>query len=148
MILRHDILTVRPEDADAAAATSALDQLRSVADEEIVGLDCGGTGGSIALPRAVVELLRAVLPALARGDELSVVSSRRSLTTQQAADMLGVSRPFVVKEIDRGHLPARRVGTHRRVLFGDLLAYQRRLDADRQRALDELAALDAEMGLD
>ena len=69
------------------------------------------------------------------------------LTTQRVADLLGVSRPFVVKEIDENRLPARKIGTHRRVLFQDLMAYKKRIDAERQRALDELSALDEELGL-
>ena len=74
-------------------------------------------------------------------------ASEQMLTTQQVADALGVSRPFVVKLIDAGELPASRVGTHRRVRVGDVEAYRHgRLEKSRA-AMDELVALTEEMGL-
>lgn len=69
------------------------------------------------------------------------------LTTQQAADVLNVSPPFVVELIDQGKLPARKVGTDRRVLLHDLIAFKQAMERDRLAVLDQLTTLDQELGL-
>ncbi len=100
------------------------------------------------LPAPAAELLLRLLDEMAQGNAVTLIPMHAELTTQQAADFLGVSRPFVIKEIEEGRLPARRVGTHRRVLFRDLLDYRARKRADQQHALDELTRLSQEMGLE
>jgi len=70
------------------------------------------------------------------------------LTTQEAADLLNVSRPFLVGLLESGQLPHHKVGTHRRVRFADLMIYRRRRDAESEAALRELAALSQDMKLD
>ncbi|MCA9272833.1 MAG: excisionase family DNA-binding protein [Phycisphaerales bacterium] len=102
---------------------------------------------TVEIPAAAAELLVRLLSEMARGNAVTLIPIHAELTTQRVADLLGVSRPFVVKEIDENRLPARKIGTHRRVLFQDLMAYKKRIDAERQRALDELSALDEELGL-
>jgi excisionase family DNA binding protein len=84
---------------------------------------------------------------MAQGHAVTLIPMHAELTTQQAADFLGVSRPFVIKEIEEGRLAARKVGTHRRVLFNDLLNYRRTLDEKADRAMDRLAELDQQLGL-
>lgn len=103
---------------------------------------------SIEIPAPAAELLVRLLSEMAQGHAVTLIPIDAELTTQKAADLLGVSRPFIVKEIEAGHLPARKVGTHRRILFKDLMAYKHRTDAERQKSLDELAALDRELGLE
>ncbi len=75
------------------------------------------------------------------------MAAHSELTTQQAADVLNVSHPFVVKLIDQGKLPARKVGTDRRVLLHDLIAFKQAMERDRLAALDQLTTLDQELGL-
>ena len=86
---------------------------------------------AIVLPLAVMRLLLYVLDEMANGNGVALVSLQAELTTQQAADMLNVSRPILVRLIDEGRLPHRMVGTHRRVRVDDLLAYQYRVEAER-----------------
>ena len=88
-----------------------------------------------------VALLRALVGESGNGD------AEKLLSTQQVADILGVSRPFVVKLIDGGQLPARLVGTHRRVRVNDLETYQYQRRQQSRVAMDELVALTEEMGL-
>ncbi|HXH55730.1 helix-turn-helix domain-containing protein [Iamia sp.] len=87
------------------------------------------------------------LQAAASGSSVDVTALSPELTTGQAADLLGVSRPTVVALVDKGTLPASRVGTHRRIRTSDLLAYRERSRRDRRAALDEVIEVSDELGL-
>jgi len=82
------------------------------------------------------------------GRPVAVVPAKQELTTVEAANFLNVSRPFVIKEIESGHLPYRKVGTHRRVALEDLLAYAQEMRANQEKALERLADNARELGLD
>ncbi|TVR48237.1 MAG: helix-turn-helix domain-containing protein [Planctomycetota bacterium] len=94
----------------------------------------------ITIPAAAVRLLVDLLAAMAEGNAVTVMPIHAELTTQQAADLLGVSRPFIIKLIKEGHLPHHMVGTHRRVLFKDLMSYKKDQQVRQMKALEELAA--------
>ncbi|MDB6106025.1 MAG: plasmid-related protein [Gammaproteobacteria bacterium] len=101
----------------------------------------------VILPAAVVRLLGALLTELAKGNAVTLMPHHAELTTQEAADLLNVSRPFLVGLLENGQLPHHKVGTHRRVRFADLMTYKRRRDAEAESALRELAALSQDMKL-
>ena len=102
----------------------------------------------LVLPAAVVRLLGALLTELAKGNAVTLMPHHAELTTQEAADLLNVSRPFLVSLLEDGQLPFHKVGTHRRVRFSDLMIYKRRRDAESEEALREIAAISQELKLD
>ncbi|MFI5960520.1 excisionase family DNA-binding protein [Cryptosporangium sp. NPDC051539] len=102
----------------------------------------------LVVPRPAVELLARILAHMASGQSVAVVPEHAELTTQQAADLLNVSRPYLIGLLDAGEIEYRKVGTHRRIFAGSLLAYKHRDDGRRRTAADELAVLTQEMGLE
>lgn len=104
-------------------------------------------GKTVDLPATAVRLLREILEHMARGNAVTLLPVQAELTTQQAADLLNVSRTHLVQLLDERRIPHRVVGTHRRVRAEDVLAYRLSVDRARREALDQLTALDQEMGL-
>ncbi len=92
----------------------------------------------IELPAGAVELLAQVLEAMAAGQGVTLIPESAELTTVQAADVLNVSRPYLIKLLDRGAIPHRKVGRHRRIRMEDIVAYKDAIDRERERALDRL----------
>jgi excisionase family DNA binding protein len=94
----------------------------------------------IELPAGAVTLLMDILDAMASGQVLTLISENAELTTMQAADILNVSRPFLIKLLEEGQIPYRKVGKHRRIRTEDMLNYRRAIDQKREAALDQLVA--------
>jgi len=134
-------------------AQAALRQLSSLteagtATESVRVQAEGGTGKkSVTVPRQAFELFLEILGQMANGNAVTILPLHAELTTQQAADLLNVSRPYFVQLLEENALPYRRVGTHRRVLASDVLAYKRRDEAQRREILAELAAEAQKHGL-
>ena len=101
----------------------------------------------ISIPPGAVRLFLDILTQLGQGRAVTIVPGKVELTTQEVADYLNVSRPYVVKLIESGKLPARLVGTRRRVSFADLINFDEEDRKTRRAALDELARIDQELKL-
>ena len=125
--------------------TEALDHSRAAA---ITLTTDDGQHPTVEVPPAALKLIGQLLGALSEGKPISIVPSSQELSTVEAAHFLNVSRPFVIKEIEAKRLPHRRVGTHRRVAFEDLLAYARKMREQQQGALERMAENARELGLD
>lgn len=96
----------------------------------------------------IIEMLDFILENMSEGKAVSIVPTDQEVTTQMAADMLNVSRPYVVKLLEEGELPYRKVGRHRRIKLRDVQHYDKKMQKIQQESLDELAKLSQEMGLD
>ncbi|HET6248347.1 MAG TPA: excisionase family DNA-binding protein [Tepidisphaeraceae bacterium] len=134
----HD--PVVPTKAQVQLASESGRRLARYAQRNLKLQIAGEHGEAITLPAPAVRLLVRLLSEMAAGNAVTLVPVHAELTTQQAAGALGVSRPFLVKLLDEGEIPSRKVGTHRRVLFSDLMVFKKKNHQQRLKALDELAA--------
>ncbi len=142
-LLQNRPQTVSPSEADSAAARDSsrkLAPLLATKRRLRVVPDGGKPEEAIVLPAPALELLLSILTEMASGNAVTLIPIHAELTTQAAADLLNVSRPYVVELLEKGEIPHRKVGTHRRILFRDLLDYKQRSDAKRKQALDALVA--------
>ena len=134
-----------------ATAQKALRKLnRALAGDTDLGevdVITEGTNEPIRLRRDVAELLREILANTAAGRTVSIVPTSAELTTQQAADLLNVSRPHVVKLLDQGILKGHKVGTHRRLYASDVQDFKHRRALEQRAAADKLAILSDDLGL-
>lgn len=104
-------------------------------------------GDTTELPAEVYRVLREVVEAMSRGQAITVAPHDQALTTQEAADLLGISRPTFIKLLERGEIEYTQPGRHRRVMLRDVLAYQRRSRGSTADALQELTDISEEAGL-
>ncbi|OGI30564.1 MAG: hypothetical protein A2287_10110 [Candidatus Melainabacteria bacterium RIFOXYA12_FULL_32_12] len=104
-------------------------------------------GHKINIPCSLLPLLKKMIETLGNGDALTVIPVHKELTTQQAAEVLNVSRPFLIKLLETGEIPFIKVGKHRRISMQDLIEYKNKRDKVREENLDELARLSQETGL-
>jgi excisionase family DNA binding protein len=146
--------TVKPSslsDADKRAALAARRALAELSDHGSLHIEAEASNGShtsFNLPAAAVRLLTDLLGHLGDGRTVSVTPDNAELTTRQAADLLNVSRPHLVKLIGEGALPHHMVGTHHRLLLQDVMAYKAKRHQETGKAMDELAAEAQELGMD
>jgi excisionase family DNA binding protein len=133
-----------PEDASRLA--KALPAVGSVAPVSSGGALLGN-GSTIELPPSVFSFLLTILQDMAGGNSIFIASTDAELTTQQAADLLNVSRPFFIALLERGELPYRTVGRYRRVKFKDVLNYQSRLGKSEDAAVEEMIKHSQQLGM-
>ena len=153
-VLLDDIpASAAPSDEDRRVARESAQRLSRLASKRrrrpltVHIQPDGGASEPIEIPYSVFQLLQRILAEMAQGNAVMLLPLHAELTTQQAADLLNVSRPFLIAQLEQGAIPFRKVGTHRRLLLEDVLSYKRRIDAARQQALDELTSQAEELGL-
>jgi excisionase family DNA binding protein len=145
------MIMLRKEEAQVPLAISETDQ-RQVLElyqkiqksrAKLVGPD----GKTQSLPVSLYEFLVKLIADLCEGQSVAIVQNDAQLTTVEGARMLGVSRQFLIKLLERGEIPHHMVGTHRRIYVRDLLAYKAKRDSSRRKILDDLTRAEAEDGL-
>ena len=107
-----------------------------------------GKHPTVELPPSALKLIGQLLGAMSEGRPIVLMPTEQELTTVEAANLLNVSRPFVIKEMDSGRLPHRKVGSHRRIALEDVLAYAQKMQTTQASALDRMAENAHELGLD
>lgn len=126
-----------PEDpSDLARFARGLAEVQAPTRARLVGPD----GSEIEIPEDLYDVLRDVVEALSQGVAISIAPHNTMLTTQEAADLLNISRPTLVRLLTEDEIPYTMRGRHRRVLLRDILVYQERTRAERRQALDQMAA--------
>ncbi|MEM8639190.1 MAG: helix-turn-helix domain-containing protein [Cyanobacteria bacterium P01_G01_bin.54] len=141
--------TISPTPADAELARESGRQLLRLLNEHLVANHSSSirlcvqtdieTTEMVVIPSSALRLLTDILTQMALGNSVTLMPIHAELTTQQAADLLNVSRPFLIGLLDEGKIPYRKVGTHRRIRFDDLMAYKQEIDQQRLTALEALA---------
>ena len=151
-MISKPIASIDPGDVDTEVAGRAArrisDYLSGHPGEDLIEAR-GEVGGEDALviPRPTVVMLAQVLGLLASGHGVQIIPKDAELTTQQAADVLNVSRPYLIGLLESGQIPFRKVGRHRRITFEALMEYKRQDVLTRRAAADDLADLSQELGL-
>ncbi len=151
-LILEQLETVSPTEAEANLARDssrrlATHKLGRRSSVRIQLFDDGEVAEIVDVPASALRLFVHLLAEMSQGNAVTLIPTHAELTTQQAADLLNISRPFLVKLLDEGRIPCRTVGKYRRVRFNDLMAYKRRDDETRSKVLDRLTAEAQELGL-
>jgi excisionase family DNA binding protein len=145
------ISSIKPGDVDAEIACRTArrirDYLASHLDEDPIEILVEAGDEVLVVPRAGAALLAQVMDTLARGQGVAVIPSEAQLTTQQAAEMLNVSRPYLIGLLESGKIEYSKVGRHRRIRFEALMEYKRHADQRSRAAADKMADLSQELDL-
>jgi excisionase family DNA binding protein len=140
-----------PSESDARLALESSRQISRLIDEtgelRLAVQSGDDSGQDIPIPAPAARLLADVLTEMAKGNAVALMPVHAELTTQQAADVLNVSRPFLINLLEEGKIPYRKVGTHRRILVSDVIAYKQKVDKGRLKTLEELAAQAQELDM-
>ena len=151
-VISENFESVAPTEAEAQLARESSRQLArhklGRRSSVRIGLvDDGETTEIVAVPASAARLFVHLLTEMSQGNSVTLIPSHAELSTQQAAELLNVSRPYLVKLLEEGKIPFRSVGKFRRVRFDDLMAYKRKDDKARAKILDQLTAEAQELGM-
>ncbi|WP_375192367.1 excisionase family DNA-binding protein [Marinobacter sp.] len=139
-----------PTQAEMEQAKISSRTLSKYANADRVQMSLRGSNGEtdeLVLPGHVIQILLDVLSEMSRGNAISLIPHHQELSTQEAANLLNVSRPYLVGLLEKGDIPFRKVGAHRRVLLTDVLTYKESIDRQRRETLAELTALSQSEGM-
>lgn len=150
-ISSEHLASVTPNDADALLAGKTRKRLAAILKEKsaypVQLLNEEESDDPLEIPAPAVRLLVEILDEMAKGHAVALVPVQEEISTQQAADILGVSRPYFVQLLENGEISFRKVGTRRRIRLQDVMSYKRNLYNKRLQTLDELTDYEQELGL-
>ena len=129
---------------DQRIARTSVNKLRKASQKlsqnrKSVEITLGGSEESLRLPGKALDLLSTILSNMAAGKSMAIILSDATIGTQEAADYLEVSRPYIVRLLENGAIPFSKVGTHRRIKVNDLVAYQKKMKSTRRKQLNFLS---------
>jgi excisionase family DNA binding protein len=146
---------VTPTEEDTTLAETSSQKLASYVHNPDVAMTIGvlqegSLGETVVIPSGAFRLLVEILTQMAQGNAVTLIPVHAELTTQEAADLLNISRPYFVGLLEAGEIPYRKVGLRRRIRYQDLVAYKEQIDLARMKDLEELAqqVQDLNMGYD
>ncbi len=146
---KSSVTPILPSAADAEAARELAENLtQRLRSGSVIRLAVDGKTANTVLPKFAAELMLDLLNELATGNAVIIKAAHSELTTQEAADLLCVSRPTLIQFLDAGKIPFRKIGTHRRIPLANVLAFKTEQYAGRKSALDEMSRLQQELGLE
>lgn len=140
----------KPSKRDQKIASESYDALASVIEQlqsEQPEIEIEETNEKIKIPVSALKLLGDILKAMGQGKLISIVPIATEVTTQAAAEMLGCSRPHLVKLLEDGKIPFTKVGKHRRIKFDDIMKYRNRMKEQQKKHIIDIMNLDEETGL-
>lgn len=148
--MKSSNVTHLPTTEESEAAKLSSRALSKYANNERLNLKISGNGNEtedLILPGFAINMLLDVLTEMAKGNAVTILPIHAELSTQETAGLLNVSRPHLVNLLEQGKIPFRKVGSHRRVMAKDVFDYKQRIDSERSKALDELAAQAQKLGM-
>jgi excisionase family DNA binding protein len=135
---------VIPSESDAELAREAIRAIAATKPKELrVRFD----NQELLLPEAATHLIHLLLSEMAKGNAVTLIPIHAQLTTQEAADLLNISRPHLIRLLEKGEIPFRTVGTHRRICFEDLVKFKEDFEERRRKNMEELAEQAQDLGM-
>jgi excisionase family DNA binding protein len=142
-IPKNLLVTVEPKVSRYGGSKKQLEENNQTGTHKLVGSD----GSEVNISNGVYQILRDILPALELGRTTVTISpANREMTTQEAADILNVSRPYLIKLLEQNDIPHTKTGSHRRIKLRDLMDYKEKRDAQRSQSLNEIREMMEENG--
>jgi len=140
----------RPSKEEQKVAMESYDSLAAVIDQfraDNAEIEIEETKDKIVVPLRALKLFGGILKAMSEGKPISIVPMATEVTTQKAAEILGCSRPHLVKLLEEGKIQFTKIGKHRRILFDDVVAYKEQMKAEQKKHLINMMNYDEDLGL-
>lgn len=140
----------RPSKMEQKVAMESYDSLATIIDQlhsEQTEIEIEETKDKIVVPLRALKLFGGILKAMSEGKPISIVPVATEVTTQKAAEMLGCSRPHLVKLLEAGKIQYTKIGKHRRILFEDVVEYKKHMKEEQKKHLIDMMNFDEDLGL-